>query len=120
MKKYSPIIVFLILIVLGFGIHQYNKPKLRVDIPNEVKVDEPFFFQINGSKQQHALNFDKVQIYFYHKYKKDEIIDETISSYQKGKYKLVYFPQYSGEYLGTVKAIIGDETIIKQFNVIVK
>lgn len=116
MKKFSPIIIFCLFAVITFGIYEYNLPKLDVNFQNIGEIDKPLVVSITTTKQDKEINFDEVKINFYHKYKKDEIVEETLNPYELGKYKLIYFPQYHGEYLGTVSGKIGDKQIIKQIN----
>lgn len=99
---YKKILIVALILFSAIAIYYRNSVFIRVDYETEVNKFQVMTFKVEIIKNYKNIKADKVSINFYNKYKKDEKIDFELKATENNQYFFSYYPQYSGEYIGTV------------------
>jgi len=124
MKKLLRLVINIVLVALAISIFigfvNRNNVSIDIDVDSNYKVYEPIKIEVKTIKGLSLIDSKKMKVSIFNKYNKNESIDATVDSYQKGKYYIYVTPEYAGEYVINLSTTVDGVSYLKSETFLIK
>lgn len=115
MKKIRLLISFIFLLTIPLIYFEYNINKLHLNIIPTINEDMGMIkLNIEVLRFNKNVEAKEMSIKITNKYQKNEKMEKKLDPYEKGKYEVIYYPQYSSKYIINIHCKVNNKDLVYQ------